>query len=316
MRGINEQLNPNTTANAPFLLQRPAKPVVGLVAGWGDFPLAVARRLVAQGYDIACAGLHGHTHSQLKDYCRVYRTFGLGQMGGIARFLARQGVQEMTMAGKIHKRLIFEKWAWLKHLPDWTFCKYFYPMFWRGTRNRNDDTLLLTVTRMFEDHGMKVAAPTDFAPELLIDAGLLTKRQPTTVQWRDIQYGWNLAKEMGRLDVGQCVAVKGQAVLAIEAIEGTDECIRRAGQLCPAGGFTVVKVAKPNQDMRFDVPTIGVGTIHTMRDAGAKLLAVESGQTIFLNPSETISLANQFGITLLATTAAEIERQIPVRRAS
>jgi DUF1009 family protein len=141
----------------------------------------------------------------------------------------------------------------------------------------------------------------------------LTKRQPTEPQWRDIDYGWHLAKEMGRLDVGQCVAVKGQAVLAIEAIEGTDECIRRAGQLCPAGGFVVVKVAKPNQDMRFDVPTIGVGTIKTMRDAGAKLLAVEAGQTIFLNAHETVALANQYGITLIATDAQELSSKVPRR---
>jgi hypothetical protein len=313
MRLKHGRLDPQHDCEQSFVLERPDKPLIGLVAGWGDFPLAVARRLVAQGFDIACAGLHGHTHPQLKDYCREYRCFGLGQMGGIARFLARNGVQQLTMAGKIHKRLIFEKWAWLKHLPDWTFCRYFYPMFWRGNKNRNDDTLLLTVTRMFEDHGMKVAPATDFAPELLIPAGLLTKRQPTEPQWRDIDYGWHLAKEMGRLDVGQCVAVKGQAVLAIEAIEGTDECIRRAGQLCPAGGFVVVKVAKPNQDMRFDVPTIGVGTIKTMRDAGAKLLAVEAGQTIFLNAHETVALANQYGITLIATDAQELSSKVPRR---
>lgn len=293
----------------PELPEARSKPIAGLVAGWGDFPLAVARRLVSSGYDVVAAGLRGHTDPQLPDLCVAYRSFGLGQMGGIARFLARNRVNQVTMAGKIHKRLIFQRWAWLKHLPDWTFCRYFYPMFWRGSQNKNDDTLLLTVTRMFEDHGMKVVAATDFAPELLVNAGTLTRRAPTAAQWRDIRYGWHLAKEMGRLDVGQCVAVKGQAVLAIEAIEGTDECIRRAGQLCASGGFVVVKVAKPNQDMRFDVPTIGVGTIHSMRDAGARVLAVESDQTIFLNPRETLALANQLGIILVATNATELADQ-------
>ena len=111
-------------------------------------------------------------------------------------------------------------------------------------------------------------------------SGNLTKRTPSASQWKDIQFGWHLAKELGRLDVGQSVAVKGQAVLAVEAVEGTDECIRRAGLLCPAGGFTVVKVAKPQQDMRFDVPTIGPGTIQTLIEAGAGTLAIEAGKTV------------------------------------
>jgi DUF1009 family protein len=111
------------------------------------------------------------------------------------------------------------------------------------------------------------------------------------------------------LDIGQSVAVKGRAVLAVEAIEGTDECIRRAGQLCPAGGFVVVKVAKPNQDMRFDVPTVGLGTIQTMRAVGAKLLAVESGRTIILNPEEMLALANSAGISVIAVNEASLQRQ-------
>src|SRR5690606_40576041 len=116
---------------------------------------------------------------------------------------------------------------------------------------------------------------TDYAPELLVKPGVLTGGQLSAAQLADIQFGWVLAKELGRLDVGQSVCVKGRGVLAVEAIEGTDECIRRAGSLCPAGGFTVVKTAKPQQDMRFDVPTIGLGTLETMVAAGARTLAVE-----------------------------------------
>ena len=143
------------------------------------------------------------------------------------------------------------------------------------------------------------APPTDFAPELLVKAGSLTRSSPTQKQLRDIQFGWTMAKEMGRLDIGQTVVVKNQAVMAIEAIEGTDECIRRAGTLCK-GGFTVVKVAKPNQDMRFDVPTIGVGTIETIAEAGGNILAVEADQTIILEQAETIAAAEKLGVSIFA----------------
>ncbi|MGA2032334.1 MAG: LpxI family protein, partial [Thermoguttaceae bacterium] len=128
----------------------------------------------------------------------------------------------------------------------------------------------------------------------------LSCRAPSAWQWKDIRFGWQLAKEMGRLDIGQSVAVRDQAVLAVEAVEGTDECIRRAGQLCPAGGFTVVKVAKPQQDMRFDVPTIGLGTLETLVAAGGRVLAVEAGRTILLDAPQVLDLADRHGVVIVA----------------
>ncbi len=130
--------------------------------------------------------------------------------------------------------------------------------------------------------------------------GQLTRRGPTPAQRKDIEFGWTLAKEMGRLDVGQSVAVKDRAVLAVEAIEGTDECIRRAGAFCRAGGFTVVKVAKPQQDMRFDVPTIGVGTLEDDGRAGGRVLAVEAGRTIIVDEPEVIEFANRHRMVIVA----------------
>ncbi|MCA9111709.1 MAG: LpxI family protein, partial [Planctomycetaceae bacterium] len=136
--------------------------------------------------------------------------------------------------------------------------------------------------------------------------GFLTSRKPSPNQWKDVRFGWSLAKEMGRLDIGQTVVVNDTAVIAIEAIEGTDECIRRAGELCRRGGFTVVKVAKPQQDMRFDVPTVGVQTIQTMHEAGARVLAIESGMTILLDEPEVLELANRFGIAIVSLNAEEL----------
>ncbi len=146
--------------------------------------------------------------------------------------------------------------------------------------------------------------------------GQLTRLGPTKAQLKDIEFGWTLAKEMGRLDIGQSVVVKDRACLAVEAIEGTDECIRRAGTLCPAGGFTVVKLAKPQQDMRFDVPTIGVGTLETMKATGAKLLVVEAGKTILVDQRECIELANREQIVVVALDSAACAADISHDRAA
>jgi hypothetical protein len=136
--------------------------------------------------------------------------------------------------------------------------------------------------------------------------GFLTRRRPTDAQWKDIRFGWEIAKEMGRLDIGQSVIVNDLAVIAVEAIEGTDRAILRAGELCRRGGFTLVKVAKPQQDMRFDVPTIGCQTIKTLHEAGGRVLAVEAGRTIILDEPEVVELADRLGIAIVAVKAEEV----------
>jgi DUF1009 family protein len=133
-----------------------------------------------------------------------------------------------------------------------------------------------------------------------VNAAILTRRKPTGAEEIDIAFGWQLAKEMGRLDVGQSVAVKEKAVLAVEAIEGTDQAIARAGTLCRSGGFTLVKVAKPHQDMRFDVPTVGCTTIESLHRAGGRVLAIEAGKTIVLDQAATVALADRYGIAVVA----------------
>ena len=156
------------------------------------------------------------------------------------------------------------------------------------------------IVEEFAREGLRFGPPTDYVPELLVAAGQLTRRGPSTRQWQDIRFGWQVAKELGRLDVGQSVAVKDRAVLAVEAVEGTDECIRRAGGLCRSGGFTLVKVAKPQQDMRFDVPTIGLGTLEALGRAGGGVLAVEARRTILLDAPQVIDLADGTGLAIVA----------------
>jgi DUF1009 family protein len=174
--------------------------------------------------------------------------------------------------------------------------------FWytRRRRDNRDDSLLLGIIDEFAADGIRFESALDLCPELLVPPGVLTRRPPTALEQADIAFGWELAKEMGRLDVGQSVAVKERAVLAVEAIEGTDQAITRAGTLCRAGGFVVVKVAKPQQDMRFDVPTVGGATVEALRRAGGRVLAVEAGKTILLDQEATIALADRYGLTVVA----------------
>lgn len=279
---------------------------IGLLAGWGRYPLVVAQTLRSQGHQVYCLAIKDHADPTLRELCHHWRPQGVAKLGAAIRYFHRHGVTQATMAGKLHKTLIFRKYHWLKHLPDWKFFWTFYPHWITKTKDRKDDTLLGTIVAAFEREGIHFAPATDYAPELLVRSGNLTNRTPSAAQWKDIQFGWRLAKELGRVDVGQSVAVKGRAVLAVEAVEGTDECIRRAGRLCPAGGFTVVKVAKPQQDMRFDVPTIGPGTIQTLIEAGAGALAIEAGKTIVLDQEEVVRAADRHKLTIVAVDEQQL----------
>ena len=280
---------------------------IGLIAGWGNFPVRVAQALKSQGYRVTCMAIRDHADPALAEICDDYRVFGMGRMGAQIRYLKASGVTDATLAGKVFKTKIFERFSLIRHFPDFTFWRHFYPIFLTKKVDRKDDTLLLTVTKMYADKGIRFLPATNYAPELLVKQGTLTKRKPTDAQWSDIRFGWTAAKEMGRLDIGQSIIIKDQAVIAVEAIEGTDACITRAGTLCRSGGFTLVKVAKPKQDMRFDVPTIGEGTVQTLHAAGGKAIAIEANKTIVLDQEKTIATANQLGISIVAVDESQWE---------
>jgi DUF1009 family protein len=276
-------------------------PPIGLIAGWGRYPVVIAQALKAAGHSVHCIGLKNHADPQLQGICDGYYPCGIARVGHQISYFRRRGITQATMAGKVFKhKVLFGRWGWLSLVPDLRTIKMYFPLFIAGKKDRRDDTLLTAVVDEFARSGITLAPATDFAPELLVKQGLLTRRAPTSAERADIEFGWKLAKELGRLDIGQSVAVKGRAVIAVEAIEGTDECIRRAGQLCPQGGFTLVKVAKPQQDMRFDVPTIGLGTIETLVAAGGKVLAIEAGKTIVIDQDQVAQLADKHGLTIIA----------------
>jgi len=272
---------------------------VGILAGWGRYPVVIAEALAEQGYEVYSLGVKGHADPVLAKLSHEFAWVGLAKIGQAIRYFRDRQVHHVTMAGKIHKFLLFQPWVWFKHLPDWRAIRAFYPHFGTTKKDRRDDTLLLTIIEEFARDGITFAPATDFLPELLVKLGKLTKRAPSNLEAKDIEFGWKMAKEMGRLDIGQSVTVKGRATLAVEAIEGTDECIRRAGKLC-APGFTVVKVAKPQQDMRFDVPTIGLGTLETMVQSGASCLAVEAGRTIIIDEPQVVQFADRHRLSIVA----------------
>jgi UDP-2,3-diacylglucosamine hydrolase len=290
----------------PTTLNFPPKRV-GVLAGAGRFPIAFAEAARRQGLHVVGVGVMGMVSPELAPLCHAYFETPLARLGRAIRLFKRAGVRRAVMAGKIEKTVLFQPWRILRLLPD---LRTIHMWLRYAARDRKDDTLLLAVIREFERDQIFFDSALDFCPELLVKHGFLTRRRPTEAQWKDIRFGWELAKEMGRLDVGQSVAVNDLAVLAVEAIEGTDRCIRRAGELCRRGGFTVVKVAKPQQDMRFDVPTIGTQTIQSLHAAGGRVLAVEAGRTIILDQPEVVDLADRLGIAMVAVNAEELVQSI------
>ncbi len=278
---------------------------IGLLAGAGRFPIVFAEAARREGHSVHCVGVEGLFSDELPGLCDSFATTRLSRIGRTIRLFKRRRIGRVVMAGKIEKVALFQKWRWVKMVPDWRTLH----MVMRYWTDKKDDTLLLAVIREFERDDIHFESALNYCPELLVKHGFLTRRKPTPAQWTDIRFGWEMAKEMGRLDIGQSVAVNDSAVIAVEAIEGTDECIRRAGELCRRG-FTVVKVAKPQQDLRFDVPTIGLKTIQTMHEAGGRVLAIESGLTIFLDQQEVLDLADKLGIAIVSVKAEEMALRI------
>jgi len=279
---------------------------VGLMAGWGEYPVIVARSLKKQGYRVICIGIKGHVDSELAKECDEFTMGPIGKAGMAIRFFKQHNVHHITFAGKIHKVKFFQKFAWLDYIPDRASLRMFYDFVITKKKDRKDDTFLLAFVNLFERHGISVLPATYFAPEILVKQGNLTCSKLTKSQELDIQFGWKIAKQMGGLDVGQTVVVKNQAVLAVEAVEGTDLCIQRAGELCKQGGFTVVKVAKPQQDSRFDVPAVGVGTLEAIKKAGGNCLAIEAGHTIILNEADVTEYARKNKITVVALKDGQV----------
>lgn len=274
----------------------PREPI-GLLAGWGRFPIVFAEKCRSLGLPLVCVAVTHHASAELEQLSDRFYWSGVARLGRMIRCFRREGVRRAVMAGKIHKTVMHTPWRIFSLLPDLRTLRVWYG---RKRRDNRDDTLLLAVVDEFASEGIRFESALDLCPELLVKPGVLTRRGPTAAEEADIAFGWDLARKMGELDVGQSVAVKERAVLAVEAIEGTDQAILRAGTLCRRGGFVVVKVAKPQQDMRFDVPTVGVQTVENLHKAGGRVLAIEADKTILIDAPDTVAFADRHGITIVA----------------
>ena len=262
---------------------------VGLIAGSGQFPLIFSSKAKSEGFSVYTAALAKEADPLLKDHVEALEWVHIGQIGRMITFFKRNGVSQAVMMGAVEKTRMFSDAR-----PDEKAISIV-----AGMESTHDDALLRAFADAFEEEGIRIRSSTFLLPDLLAPKGCWTKREPTGPEHRDLVLGWRLAKELGRLDIGQCIVVGGGSVLAVEAIDGTDATIRRGGEL-GKGNAAVVKICKPGQDERFDVPAAGVQTIRTMAEAGAKALALEAGKTLVFDREEMVALADKHGISIVA----------------
>jgi DUF1009 family protein len=271
--------------------------VLGLIAGQGRFPYLVADGARAAGRRVVCVGLQGQAEAGLRDHVDSFHWVPLARLGRWIGALRRHGVDDTIMVGRVAKSNIYTPLRILQYLPDWRAFRLWYHRL-RGCDMRND-TLLAALADELATGGIILGDSTKYCTEHLAREGVMTKRTPGAAVLADIEFGWGIVKEMGRLDIGQAIAVKEREVIAVEAMEGTDRMIERAGQLCRSGGWTLIKTGKPCQDMRFDVPTIGAETIENLKRNGAACVAVEAEKTLMLDMEEVIGLADRMKIVVV-----------------
>jgi len=273
---------------------------LGLIAGNGKFPFLVLSAARAQGYEVVVAAIKEEASPEIESAgAAAVHWLSLGQLSRLIETFQRAGVRRAIMAGQVKHKQIFSSIR-----PDWRLAKLLVSL-----TTRNTDSLLGAVAKVLEDEGITLEKSTGLLEPLLVKPGVLTRRDPTEQELKNIDYGRTVARDLGRHDIGQTVVIAESACVAVEAMEGTDATIERAGEIMRSlhgeastlsRALTVVKIAKPNQDMRFDVPVIGVKTIEAMRAAGATCLAVDAGKCLLLDGQETVDRANACEITIVA----------------
>ena len=271
---------------------------LGLLAGIGHLPVDVAQSAKKLGYKVVAVAVVPETDPELPENADVFYTINVGKVGKILQTLKQNDVKNVTMIGKVTKEVLYKTGV---VIPDLTTIRVLASL-----PDRKDDTIMNAIVKLIEDAGMHVMDQTVLVRPLLPEPGVLTKRKPTEQEWKDMQFGFRMAKELGRLDIGQTVVVKNQAVMALEAIEGTDACILRGGFL-GKGGVIVAKTAKPAQDNRFDMPSVGTTTLTSMIHAGATGIVIEAGRTLLVDRKRTLAMADEKGITIVSAAESELK---------
>lgn len=273
---------------------------LGLIAGAGSLPIEAARLLRGRGYALSAIGFSGLTDSALEKEVGESRWLRLGRLEAMAEALREMGVQRLVLVGKVPKAMLFVERGIAE--PDAEAIRLLSEQ-----RDRGDEPLMRALARWLEGRGFQLCDQAEMLAPMLAPLGPLSARSPCQTELDDLEFGWPVLQQLGRIGIGQCVVVKHGSVLAVEAIEGTDAVIRRAGELGGAGA-TVIKASRPEQDRRFDLPAVGVGTIDTMCASGASGLAIESGSTLVLDQTKMIEAADRANIAVWGFSADRIRR--------
>lgn len=263
---------------------------IGLIAGNRRFPIVFSQSAKAKNYAVVAVAIRGDTSPKLSKIVEKIYWLKISEFSKLFEIFKKEGISKVVMAGQINPRRLFakeiDKDRELKNLLA-------------GIKDKKADTIFGAIAEKLKEAGFHLLDSTTFIEDLLPKKGLLTKRKLSPLEWEDIYFGLNLAKEIADLDIGQTVAVKNKAIVAVEALEGTDNLIRRAAKIA-RGGFTVVKVSKPKQDKRFDIPVVGLNTVKNLIKAQAACLAIEAGRTLFIDQEESLRLADKKGISIVA----------------
>lgn len=263
---------------------------IGIIAGGGQFPLIAAEAVKDKGFKTVAIAFEGETDPALTGKVDEIEWIRLGQLGKLINVFKARDVKKALMAGSINKKRMFGNIR--PDLRGLTFMSKFAIF--------HDDSILRALADELGGEGIEIVSSTEYLPELLAPEGCLTKRKPTREEKKDIEIGWRIAKELGRLDIGQCVVIRNKTALALEAIDGTNATILRGGKIAGEKAV-VVKVSKPEQDLRFDVPSVGIETINSMIDVKASVLAIEAHKTLVFDRNDMVDLANKNKISIISS---------------
>ena len=275
-----------------------SEPPLGLLAGEGVFPLLVARGARAAGRSVVCAAFSGSASPELRAEVDRFSWVGVTRLGQWVRVLKAGGCSDAIMVGRVTKSKMYNRWRYLQYIPDYRTLKLWLTEL---RHDKRDQAVLYAVIRELGKEGITLIDSTRYTSEHLATAGVMTRRRPTDAQAADAAFGWGLCQTLSRLDIGQAIAVVDKTILAVEAMEGTNAMIERAGRICRTGGWTLVKVSNVKQDMRVDVPSVGTTTIEKLHAAGGACLVVEAGKTILLEKPKVLELADRYKIAVVGS---------------
>lgn len=281
---------------------------LGLIAGEGVFPLLVARGARAAGRRVVCTAFAGHAWTDLQRECDEFHWVGILRLNQWIKHLKRAGCTEAIMVGRVQKTGIYDRWRYFRYIPD---LRTLSLMLRIVRKDKRPNTILMALVNELESAGIKLMDSTQYTPDQLATPGVMGRRQPTEQQWQDLHYGYEICRSISRMDIGQSIAVIDRDVIAVEAVEGTNAMIERAGKLCRTGGWTLIKVANTHGDMRVDVPTVGTVTIEKLAAARAGCLVLEPGTTVLLEKPKVIELADRYKIAVVGWDAEQMSQNVP-----